>query len=180
DGVLAGLGVRRGDRKEARGSDGKRGKSQRRAHGSSLPDSVRGAWPLYNPSVGETSTQLGRRERPCAERGVGDGLALRGDLDVLHLRPALGEGAIVGRERISRLTRGLDVERAVQIRKIVDRPVARGATAGEWRLLAELDLAAVERVGVARARHLDIEEGGDTGHQTEGAMLSRGEVCCTP
>src|SRR5262249_37426692 len=105
--------------------------------------------------IGRSST---RGELPRAHGDPGDGPARGRNLDVLHLGPAIGEGAVVGREGIAGLAGGLDVARMLKVSEVVDGSIGRGATIGEGRVVLEVDHAAVERVGVARARHFDVEE----------------------
>ena len=116
-----------------------------------------------------------------------DRLPLGRDLDVLALRPALGERAVERRHRVARLAGGLHEERALQIGEVIDGAQARAVPVGERRFLAELRLAAVQRVGAAGARHLDIEVGRQRSarRRTAGARPARSAprptaTCCDP
>src|SRR5262245_22378250 len=51
---------------------------------------------------------------------------------------------------------------------------------GERRLLAELGLAAIERVGIPGARHLDVEGAADSRKHSERPMLAMGVVRRAP
>src|SRR5262245_4550795 len=134
-----------------------------------------GAWgPRPSPAL------LLRRELPGADGRLGDGIALRRDLDVFDFGPALGERAVEGRERIAGLAGSVDVERAVEIGEIVDGAIARGVPVGERRALAEFRLAAVQRISIARAWHLDVEVRADAGEHSERPVLAMGVVRRSP
>src|SRR5689334_14241884 len=121
-----------------------------------------------------------RRKAPRSGRHLGDGLAFGGNLNVLHPRPAIGEGAVRGREGIAGLTGGLDVERMLKVREVVDCPISRGTTVGERWIIRKVHDAAIERIGIAGAWHLDVEERSDAGDKPERTMLAKSEVHRAP
>ena len=122
-----------------------------------------------------------RRELPGAEGGLGDRFAPGRDLDVVAPWPSAPQTS--GR----RATTGCRTGRWCGCRASARGRRSRrwrgswsACAVGERRLLAELHLAAVERVGAAGARHLDVEEGGRCRHSAERTVLAKGDSAQAP
>src|SRR5882672_7442220 len=105
---------------------------------STLPIRLASCRRSTSPWAAKQAPILLRRKRPGAERALREGLAPCWNLDVVDLGPAVGERAITGRERIARLSRGLDVERVLEVGEVIDGAIGRPAVIGERQLVAEL------------------------------------------
>src|SRR5262249_3370332 len=68
----------------------------------------------------------------------------------------------------------------LKVGEVVDRPIARRTTVGERWIVRKVHDAAVERVGIAGAWHLDVEERSDARDKPERTMLAKSEVHRAP